>query len=74
PPPAGPPPAATPPLVSPPPVSPPPARPPVPESEPVQGLSLMASVLWGQAKRNPAPVAALAIGLLVALRVLRPRH
>jgi carbon monoxide dehydrogenase subunit G len=50
----------------------PPPPPPV-ESEPVQGLSLMASVLVNQAKRNPAPVAALVIGFLVALRVLRRR-
>ncbi|MDQ6729569.1 MAG: SRPBCC family protein [Actinomycetota bacterium] len=49
-----------------------PAPPPV-ESEPVKGLSLMASVLVNQAKRNPAPIAALVIGFLVALRVLRRR-
>jgi carbon monoxide dehydrogenase subunit G len=50
----------------------PPPPPPV-ESEPVEGLSLMASVLVNQAKRNPAPVVALVIGFLVALRVLRRR-
>ncbi|MEO8966628.1 MAG: SRPBCC family protein [Solirubrobacteraceae bacterium] len=48
------------------------APPPV-ESEPVEGLSLIASVLVNQAKRNPAPIAALVIGFLVALRVLRRR-
>ena len=50
--------------------TPPPPRTPV-ESEPVEGLSLMASVMLNQIKRNPAPVAALIIGFLVALRVLR---
>jgi carbon monoxide dehydrogenase subunit G len=43
------------------------------ESEPVQGLTLVGSVLWGQAKRNPAPLAALLFGFLLALRVLRRR-
>ncbi len=64
-----------------PPGPPPPATPPQPpqpgpeiqESEPIQGLSLIGSVLWGQVKRNPIPVAALVIGFLVALRVLRRR-
>jgi carbon monoxide dehydrogenase subunit G len=46
---------------------------PMPESEPVQGLSLMASALLGQAKRNPAQVAALILGFLLALRVFRRR-
>ena len=60
----------------PPPVSPPPppTSPPMPESEPVQGLSLMASVAWGQAKRNPAPAVALLLGFLFALRVFRRRR
>jgi len=49
------------------------AAPPPVESEPVEGLSLMASVLLNQAKRNPAPIAALLIGFLVALRVRRRR-
>jgi carbon monoxide dehydrogenase subunit G len=53
--------------------SPPPVGRPVQESEPVEGLSLMASVLWGQAKRNPAQFAALVFGFLLALRVLRRR-
>jgi uncharacterized protein len=69
--------AAPPPPPPPPPPSPPPPQPqpnqPVAESEPVQGLSLMASVLWGQAKRNPAPFVALVFGFLLALRVLRRR-
>jgi len=51
----------------------PPGSPAPPESEPVQGLSLMASALWSQAKRNPAPIAALMIGFLLALRVFRRR-
>jgi uncharacterized protein len=60
---------------APPPQPPPPPPPsqPVAESEPVQGLSLMASVVWGQAKRNPAPFVALVLGFLLALRVLRRR-
>jgi carbon monoxide dehydrogenase subunit G len=49
------------------------AAPPVAEAEPIEGLSLMVSVLWNQAKRNPAPIAALIFGFLLALRVLR-RH
>jgi carbon monoxide dehydrogenase subunit G len=48
-------------------------RPLIPESEPVQGLSLMASVLWGQAKRNPMRSVALVLGFLLALRVFRRR-
>jgi uncharacterized protein len=49
-----------------------PPPPPV-ESEPVDGLSLMGSVLWNQVKRNPAPIVALVLGFLLALRVLRRR-
>ncbi len=60
-----------------PPPPPPPPTPqpnqPVAESEPVQGLSLIGSVLWGQVKRNPAPLVALVLGFLLALRVLRRR-
>jgi len=52
--------------------SPPPA-PPVQESEPVQGLTLMGSVLWGRVKRNPAQIVALVVGFLLALRVFRRR-
>ncbi|HEX8975711.1 MAG TPA: SRPBCC family protein [Solirubrobacteraceae bacterium] len=47
--------------------------PPVAGSEPIEGVSLMASVLWKQAKRNPAPVIAMVLGFLLALRVLRRR-
>jgi carbon monoxide dehydrogenase subunit G len=65
---ASPPPAPSPP----PPPAPPPVSPPL-ESEPVQGLTLVGSVLWGRAKRNPAPLAALLFGFLLALRVLRRR-
>ena len=50
----------------------PPPPPPV-ESEPVNGLSLMGSVAWSQAKSNPAPILAVIIGFLVALRVFRRR-
>jgi carbon monoxide dehydrogenase subunit G len=55
-----------------PPPPPPPPRPPV-ESEPVQGLTLVGSALWSQAKQNPASFVALVLGLLLALRVLRRR-
>ena len=50
----------------------PPPPPPV-ESEPVNGLALMGSVAWSQAKRNPAPILAVIVGFLVALRVFRRR-
>jgi carbon monoxide dehydrogenase subunit G len=46
---------------------------PAPESEPVQGLSLVGGALFRQAKQNPAPVVALLLGFLLALRVLRRR-
>jgi uncharacterized protein len=46
---------------------------PVAEAEPVEGLSLMVSVLWNQAKHNPAPIAAVIFGFLLALRVFRRR-
>jgi uncharacterized protein len=73
-----------PPTPPPPPVSPPPppiaaqppplANPPMP-TEPMQGLSLMGSVVWGRIKRNPAPAAAagVAVVLLMARR-RRRRH
>jgi carbon monoxide dehydrogenase subunit G len=56
-----------------PPVAPLPPRAPVPETEPLQGISFMASVLWSQVKKNPVPLAALAFGFLLALRLLRRR-
>ena len=56
-----------------PPVAPPPTRAPVPETEPVHGISFMASVLWSQAKKNPVPLATLVFGFLLALRLLRRR-
>ena len=54
--------------------TPPLDNPPMP-SEPMQGLSLMGSVVWGRVKRNPAPVAAagVAVVLLMARR-RRRRH
>ena len=81
------PPATEPPAVAPPPppaAAPPPSpvaaqrpplsHPPMP-TEPVRGLSLMGSVMWGRIKRNPAPAAAAgaAVVLLVARR-RRRRH
>jgi uncharacterized protein len=81
---AAPPPAAAPPPPPPPAAAPPPppaavqtpplSHPPMP-SEPMQGLSLMGSVVWGRIKRNPAPAAAagVAVVLLMARR-RRRRH
>jgi uncharacterized protein len=47
------------------------AQPVVPESEPVRGLPLTLSGLWGQAKRNPIQAAALVFGFLLAPRLFR---
>jgi uncharacterized protein len=55
------------------PVTPTPARPaPIEAAEPVEGLSLLASVLWGRVKRSPAGAAAV-VGFLLALVLLRRR-
>jgi uncharacterized protein len=44
-------------------------------SEPLNGVSLLASVLWGRVRRNPAPIIAAVIGFLVAVVLLRrPRR
>jgi carbon monoxide dehydrogenase subunit G len=44
-------------------------------TEPLDGLSLMASVLWSRVRRNPAPIIAAVIGFLVAVVLLRrPRR
>ncbi|MFZ0087954.1 MAG: hypothetical protein WAL63_00515, partial [Solirubrobacteraceae bacterium] len=51
---------------------PPPAAPPH-ESEPIQGLSLVGSVLWSRVKANPAQIAGILAGLLLVLRLLRRR-
>ncbi len=67
--PAGGPPGGPPPAADQPPIAPPP---PPPESpEPIEGLSLMGSVVWGQVRRNPAPIGAFLLGLLVAIVFLR---
>jgi uncharacterized protein len=72
-----PPPAAAPPpppAAAPPPAAetrPPLSNPPLP-SEPMQGLSLMGSVVWGRVKRNPAPAAA--VGVAVVLLMARRRR
>ena len=50
---------------------PPLENPPMP-SEPMQGLSLMGSVIWGRVKRNPAPAAA--AGVAVVLLIARRRR
>jgi hypothetical protein len=47
---------------------------PVQESEPIQGLSLVGSVLWGRVKSNPAALAALVFGLMLGLRLFRRRR
>ncbi len=52
---------------------PPPAAHPHTHSEPIQGLTLVGSAMWSQVKKNPAPVVALVLGFLLALRVLRRR-
>jgi carbon monoxide dehydrogenase subunit G len=75
------PPAVEPPAVEPPAVEPPAVEPPTPaqnawtppasQSEGVDGLSLVGSVLADRIKRNPIPVVALVLGFLLALRVLR---
>jgi uncharacterized protein len=65
--------AAAPPPPPPPAAAVPPPLPPVVESEPVHGLSLVGTILWGRVKRNPAPFVALVLGFLLALRVLRRR-
>jgi uncharacterized protein len=73
-----------PPAPPPPPVSPPPppaaetqapvSHPPEP-TEPMQGLSLVGTVVWGRIKRNPAPAAAVAVAVVLLLaRRRRPRH
>jgi uncharacterized protein len=49
------------------------SQPPV-ASEPLDGLSLMASVLWGRVRRNPAPIIAALIGFLTAVVLLRRRR
>jgi carbon monoxide dehydrogenase subunit G len=55
------------------PVTPAPARPaPVEAAEPVEGLSLLASVLWGRIKGSPAAAAGV-VGFLLALVLLRRR-
>ena len=67
----------------PPPVAPPPPPPPPPldnppmPSEPMQGLSLVGSVMWGRVKRNPAPAAAAGVAVVLLLarrRRRRSRH
>jgi len=72
-----PPPPHEPPPVAPPPPPPPPLdNPPMP-SEPMQGLSLVGSVMWGRVKRNPAPAAAAGVAVVLLLarrRRRRSRH
>ncbi|HTU29639.1 MAG TPA: SRPBCC domain-containing protein [Solirubrobacteraceae bacterium] len=56
---------------TPPPPPPPPSA--APETEPISAVSLVGSVALKRAKENPAPLAALVIGFLAALRLLRRR-
>jgi carbon monoxide dehydrogenase subunit G len=71
--------APAPPAVAPPPPAsaaetrPPLAQPPTP-SEPMQGLSLVGSVLWMRIKRNPAPAAAAGVAVVLLLARLRRRR
>jgi uncharacterized protein len=53
--------------------TPPPPPPPTPEAEPISAVSLVGSVALKRLKENPAPLAALVIGFLAALRLLRRR-
>jgi uncharacterized protein len=46
---------------------------PAPENEPISAFGLVRTAAWERAKSNPAPLAALVFGFLVALRVLRRR-
>jgi carbon monoxide dehydrogenase subunit G len=74
--PPGAPPAAGPGPGAPPPPPPPPPTPPpsaAPEAEPISAVSLVGSVALKRAKENPAPLVALVIGFLAALRLLRRR-
>ena len=66
-------PAPPPPAGAAPPPPPPPPPSSAPESEPVSALSLVGSVALKRAKENPVPLAALVIGFLTALRLLRRR-
>ncbi len=68
-----PPPGPTPPPPPPGPTPPPPPPTPAPETEPISAVSLVGSVALKRAKENPAPLAALVIGFLAALRLLRRR-
>jgi carbon monoxide dehydrogenase subunit G len=52
--------------------SPPVTKRTIEHAEPIEALSLTASVLWDRVKRNPAPLA-FVIGLLLALRFARRR-
>ena len=55
--------------------TPTPASQPPQATEPLDGVSLLASVLWGRVRRNPAPIIAAVIGFLVAMVLLRrPRR
>jgi carbon monoxide dehydrogenase subunit G len=45
-----------------------------PETEPIQGLSLMGTVLLNQVKRNPAPFAGALVAFAVVLRLRRRRR
>jgi carbon monoxide dehydrogenase subunit G len=61
---------------APPPPSPERFAPPAPEaegSEPIEGIPLVASILWERTRRNPLP-AALVLGFLLALVTLRRRR
>jgi len=53
--------------------TPPPPPRPAPESEPISALSLVGSVAVKRAKENPAPLIAMVLGFLAALRLLRRR-
>ena len=62
-----------PPHAAPPPPSPPPPPPPPEPSEPIEGLSLVGSVIIGRIKRNPAPLIGVLGGLLLLRLLFRRR-
>jgi uncharacterized protein len=69
---AAPPPPPPPKPAAPPPPPPGPPPPPPEASEPIEGISLIGSILWQRARRNP-PAIVLAVALVLALVLLRRR-
>ena len=51
-----------------------PATPPAAENEPLDGLSLLGGVVFGQIKRNAIPIGSALVAILIALGLLRRRR